>query len=57
MEDTDLSFEYSDVRADVMGNIVSVKNPASGVICADSIGETIYEDSVINCRAIIKIRH
>lgn len=57
MVDTDLSFEYSDVRADVRGNIVSVKNPASGIICADSIGEIIHEDSVINCRAKIKIRH
>jgi hypothetical protein len=52
MEDTDLSFEYSDVKADVRGHIHSVKNPRSGEIVADSIGEIILEDSVFetNCR-------
>lgn len=52
MEDTDLSFEYSDVKADVRGHILSVKNPRSGEIVADSIGEIILEDSVFetNCR-------
>lgn len=44
MQDTDLSFEYSDVNATVKGNIVSVKNPRSGSITADSIGELIYTD-------------
>lgn len=52
MEDTDLSFEYSDVRAEIIGNIMSVKNPASGSIVADSIGEIILENSVreLNCK-------
>lgn len=51
MEETDLSFEYSAVNATVKGNILSVKNPASGKIIADSIGEIILEDSVMetNC--------
>lgn len=43
----DLSFEYSDVDATVLGHIHSVKNPASGRVVADSIGEVIWEDSVI----------
>lgn len=56
MEGTDLSFEYSDVEADVIGHIDSVKNPRSGIIKADSIGEIINEDSVIesNCEIIVK---
>ena len=47
MEDTDLSFEYSDVEADVQGHILSVKNPRSGHITADSIGEVILEESIM----------
>ncbi len=47
MIDTDLSFEYSEVEADIKGNILSVKNPKSGYIKADSIGEIISEDSVM----------
>ena len=41
MEDTDLSFEKSEVEAKIIGNIVSVKNPVRGHIYADSIGEVI----------------
>jgi len=44
MEDTDLSFENSEVEADVRGEIVSVKNPVSGYIKADSIGEIIWDE-------------
>ena len=56
MEGTDLSFEYSDVEADVIGHIDSVKNIRSGYVRANSIGEIINEDSVIesNCEIIIK---
>lgn len=54
MEETDLSFEYSDVKAEIKGNIVSVKNPASGSIEADSIGEIILDGSIIECRCEIK---
>lgn len=49
MEDTDLSFEYSEVEATVKGNIISVKNPKSGHIRAGSIDEIIWEDSVVDC--------
>lgn len=44
MEDTDLSFERSEVEASVNGNIISVKNPLKGFVKADSIGEIIVED-------------
>lgn len=45
-EDADLAFEYSSVRATVKGNIPSVKNPQSGCITADSIGEIIIDENV-----------
>lgn len=43
-EDADLAFEYSSVQAQVNGHIVSVKNPESGHISADSIGEIIIDE-------------
>ena len=56
MEGTDLSFEYSDVQADVKGHIHSVKNPRSGTITADSVGEIITEDPVMECTGAVIIR-
>ena len=56
MEDTDLSFEYSEVEADIKGHIVSVKNPKSGTIIADSVGEIIMEDAIMKCRGEVVIR-
>lgn len=53
MQQCDLSFEYSQVHADVRGKIDSVKNPKSGKIVADEIGEIINEGSVTPCRAKI----
>lgn len=47
MENCDLAFEYSEVDAEVQGEILSVKNPRSGVIRADRVGEIILtSDSV-----------
>lgn len=57
MQDTDLSFEYSNVEADVQGGIVSVKNPRSGKIVADEIGELILTDDSkypCNCQIIAR---
>ena len=56
MEGTDLSFEYSDVEADIKGNILSVKNPHTGTIVADSIGEIIREGSVMENACRISVR-
>ena len=53
MTGCDLSFEYSDVEADIRGSIDSVKNPRSGRITADSIGAVIKEDAVMECSAEI----
>ncbi len=46
MEGTDLAFEYSSVNAKIIGDIDSVKNPLSGRIVAEHIGEIIKENSV-----------
>ncbi len=56
MEGADLAFEYSDVDATVTGHILSVKNPRSGRIVADSVGEIIREDPVMECTGIVEIR-
>lgn len=56
MEDTDLSFEYSDVVADIKGHVLSVKNPKSGTITVDSVGEIINETPVMECTAEIFVR-
>ena len=56
MEQTDLAFEYSSVDADVVGEIVSVKNPKSGIILADSIGEIIQDGAVIKCNCQILLK-
>lgn len=44
MENCDLAFENSHVQATVTGHIDSVKNPISGSIHADSIGEIILDE-------------
>ncbi|MDR0961330.1 MAG: DUF3737 family protein [Mediterranea sp.] len=46
-DDCDLCFEYSTLQASVNGHIVSIKNPNTGSITADSIGEIIVDK---NCR-------
>lgn len=46
--DADLAFEYSSVRATLLGPVTSVKNPRSGSILADSYGEIILDG---NCKA------
>jgi hypothetical protein len=56
MEQCDLSFEYSDVNATIRGHIDSVKNPKSGVITADSVGEIIREDAVMPCEGVVTVR-
>ncbi len=56
MEETDLSFEYSDVDADVKGHILSVKNPRSGRIVCDSVGEIIRENPVMECTGEVIVR-
>jgi len=56
MVDTDLSFENSDVEAYISGSILSVKNPRSGCVSADSIGEIIFDENAQPPRAAVTER-
>ena len=51
--DCDLSFEKSEVEADIVGDIVSVKNVYSGYVKADSIGEIIVDDE--NAQGVVEV--
>lgn len=56
-DDADLAFEYSSVQATIKGHIPSVKNPRSGRIQADSIGEIIIDGNIkkpADCEIIVK---
>ena len=56
MEGTDLSFEYSNVEATIQGHVDSIKNPRSGHITVDSVGEVIMGDAVMECTGEVHIR-
>ena len=57
MESCDLSFEYSDVEATIIGHVDSVKNPRSGSITLDSVGEVLMtDDTVMECAGTVTIR-
>lgn len=42
-DDADLAFEYSTVNATIKGRIESIKNPTSGHITVDEVGEVIID--------------
>ena len=55
-ENADLAFEYSDVTACVKGHIDSIKNPHSGEVVCDSVGEIITDENKLpdsSCNIII----
>ncbi len=56
MKDADLAFEYSDVDAELNGHVISIKNPRSGRIAVDSVGEIIRGDAVMECTGQVQIR-
>ncbi len=56
MEDTDLAFEYSDVQATIHGHVDSIKNPRSGEITLDSVGEVILGGAVMECTGKVTVR-
>lgn len=56
MENTDLAFEYSDVEAEITGDVMSIKNPRSGRIVVDSVGEIIWENPVMECKGEVIVR-
>lgn len=56
MEGADMAFEYSDVEAEIRGDVISIKNPRSGHITVDSVGEIILGDAVMECTGQVIIR-
>ena len=56
MIDCDLAFEYSDVEASIKGKVDSIKNPKSGTIIVDEVGEIIKENPVYPCNGKVIIR-
>lgn len=49
-EGCDLSFEYSEVNAEISGEVLSVKNPKKGRIVADGYGEVIFDSTLYPCK-------
>ena len=54
MIDCDLAFEKSDVEADINSSVVSIKNPRSGIIKVESVGEIIMDDPYAKGQVIVK---
>lgn len=53
----DRSFEYSDINATIKGHITSIKNPLSGRIIVDSVGQIITEQDLKNCHCQIIVNN
>lgn len=56
MEGSELAFEYSDVKANIVGHLNSVKNPLSGKIVADSVGQVVMDDKALESTAKVMVR-
>ncbi len=54
MMDADLSFEKSEVEAELTAPIVSIKNPKSGFIKVPAVGELILDDPEAKCKIIVQ---
>ena len=52
MEGCDLAFEKSDVEAEVLSHVDSIKNPANGTIKVQSVGEIIRDDPASKAQII-----
>lgn len=52
-EESDRAFEYSDIDATIKGHVPSIKNPCSGIIKVDSVGEIIRGDTAMDCNCEI----
>ncbi|MCM1007864.1 MAG: DUF3737 family protein [Ruminococcus flavefaciens] len=53
MIDADLCFEKSEVDAEITTDVISIKNPLSGMITLPAVGEIIMDDE--NANGIVKI--
>ena len=53
MEECDLAFEKSDVEAVILSAVDSIKNPRSGKIVAEAVGELIMDDPLARGEVLI----
>ncbi len=53
MTDADLSFEKSEVEAEITTPVISIKNPKSGCIKVPAVEELIMDDPEAKCEVII----
>ena len=56
MSNSNLSFEYSDVDADIKGHVDSIRNVLSGKVVVDSLGEYVQDEHVLECNGVVEIR-
>ena len=54
MVDCDLAFEKADVEAEIVSDVLSIKNPHSGRITAESVGEIIMDDPEAEGKVYVK---
>lgn len=56
-DDADLALEYSSVEGNIIGHIISIKNPRTGHLTVDSIGEIIIDENIktpADCEIIVQ---
>ena len=54
MIDTDLCFERSEVSADIVGEVISIKNPYLGEISLDGVGQIIIDDDMARANIVVR---
>lgn len=56
MVDCDLAFEKSEVEADIVSDVLSIKNPRSGRVSVESVGEIIMDDPEAEGEVVVRGR-
>ena len=54
MEDADLSFEKSEVDAEILTDVISIKTPRKGIIRVPSVGTIIMDDPLAEGQILIQ---
>ena len=54
MVDCDLAFEKSDVEANIVSDVLSIKNPRSGRVSVESVGEIFMDDPEAEGKVYVK---
>ena len=55
-KECDLAFENSEVEGNIIGSIISIKNPLSGNVIVDEVSEVIFDDVKYGCNGEVKIK-